>query len=89
MKKNIVSICCKLFIIITIFLFSTVLHAQQCSSGISVSNVEYYFDGDDQPGTTGWGARNLTVNPSGLTGSTGTVGRIIVNSTWGWNNGNQ
>ncbi|MCG3865784.1 MULTISPECIES: hypothetical protein [unclassified Photobacterium] len=54
-----------------------------------MSNVEYYFDGDDQPGTTGWGARNLTVNPSGLTGSTGTVGRIIVNSTWGWNNGNQ
>ncbi|WP_087821270.1 GEVED domain-containing protein [Photobacterium aquimaris] len=54
-----------------------------------MSNGEYYFDGDDQPGTTGWGARNLTVNPSGLTGGTGTGGRIIVNSTWGWNNGNQ
>ncbi|WP_146154671.1 GEVED domain-containing protein [Photobacterium kishitanii] len=54
-----------------------------------MSNGQYYFDGDNVPGTTGWGARNLTVNPTGLSGGTGSGGRIIVDSTWGWNNGNQ
>ncbi|WP_146152308.1 GEVED domain-containing protein [Photobacterium phosphoreum] len=54
-----------------------------------MSSGQYYFDGDNVPGTTGWGSRNLTVNPSGLIGGTGSGGRIIVNSTWGWNNGNQ
>ncbi len=55
-----------------------------------MSNGQYYFDGDNVPGTTGWGARNLTVNPTGLSGGTGLKGgRIIVDSTWGWNNGNQ
>ncbi|WP_025819818.1 GEVED domain-containing protein [Shewanella marina] len=66
--------------------FSSSLYAQQCNSGFNVSNGQYYFDGD---GGNGWGTRSLNVSPTGLFGGTGSGGRIIVDSHWGWNNGNQ